>query len=310
MPMNELTQRGIAALKAGDRDTARQLLGEAVKQNPSDAAAWLWLSGAVESDGERVACLQRVLRIDPENQHAGRGLAQIQERRARAAEQAVQQSEPAAQQPEPVAQQPEPVAQQPEPVVQPSDPEGEPPQPVVEQAQAERADTVEAPISPLPAARVRRSAVVEDSVRVFRTRPSQVPALLAFWLFLFGAVALGQILSQAGEINLPLAAVLGLVLEVVVIYVVIRNFTSWYELTSRKLTLPYQGKRVSIPLADILSAEQRQNLVQKMLGTGDVIIDAVVGGRLTHLRMRDVPEVRHRVEQLTQARASHEPQRL
>lgn len=78
--MNDLTQRGIQALKSGDRATARKLLAGAVKQDPNDAAAWLWLTGALDTDEERAACLRQVLRIDPGNQTAARGLAQIVER--------------------------------------------------------------------------------------------------------------------------------------------------------------------------------------------------------------------------------------
>jgi Tfp pilus assembly protein PilF len=45
--VQELTQRGVSALKTGDRIEAYRLLSQAVKEQPDDAYAWLWLSGAV-----------------------------------------------------------------------------------------------------------------------------------------------------------------------------------------------------------------------------------------------------------------------
>lgn len=75
--MSEITQQGIAALKAGDKQNAVKLLRLAIQENPNDVQAWLWLSGAVNSDQERIDCLHRVLKIDPNNQLAARGLAQL-----------------------------------------------------------------------------------------------------------------------------------------------------------------------------------------------------------------------------------------
>jgi hypothetical protein len=83
--MNELTQRGIEALRSGDRSAARLLLGAALKQDPNDATAWLWLTGALESEAERIQCLKQVLRIDPENAAASRGLALLLGQRAKGA---------------------------------------------------------------------------------------------------------------------------------------------------------------------------------------------------------------------------------
>jgi hypothetical protein len=78
--MNDNFRQGVAALKAGDRAAARRLLGTAVRQSPEDLQAWLWLSGAVDRDEERIYCLRQVLQLDPGNQVAARGLAQITER--------------------------------------------------------------------------------------------------------------------------------------------------------------------------------------------------------------------------------------
>jgi hypothetical protein len=76
--MNNPLQEGISALKAGDKVTARRLLGRAIQQDPKNHLAWLWLSGAVETEQERLTCLNKVLALDPENEIAKRGMASLQ----------------------------------------------------------------------------------------------------------------------------------------------------------------------------------------------------------------------------------------
>jgi hypothetical protein len=75
---NELLQRGIAAIRAGDKAEARRLLGRAIRQNPRDERAWLWMSGAVDTARDRAACLNKVLEIDPRNETAQHGLTALQ----------------------------------------------------------------------------------------------------------------------------------------------------------------------------------------------------------------------------------------
>jgi pimeloyl-ACP methyl ester carboxylesterase len=69
-----LVSQAAYLLQNGDRAGARQLLAEALRLNPADEQAWLWMSGAVESDKERLDCLQQVLAIDPGNRAALAGL--------------------------------------------------------------------------------------------------------------------------------------------------------------------------------------------------------------------------------------------
>jgi hypothetical protein len=70
----DLVLEAVFVLQTGDRASARLLLEEAIRQQPDDEQAWLWLSGAVESDEERLECLQQVLTIDPDNQAAQAGM--------------------------------------------------------------------------------------------------------------------------------------------------------------------------------------------------------------------------------------------
>jgi Tfp pilus assembly protein PilF len=67
-----LTDQGITALKAGDRDRARELLGQAIRLDPRSERAWLWLSGVVTTDEQRRQCLERVLALNPANEAASR----------------------------------------------------------------------------------------------------------------------------------------------------------------------------------------------------------------------------------------------
>lgn len=72
-----LLRQGIAAAKEGRTVVARDLLRQAVRQNPKDETAWLWLSSVAPDDRERVFCLKQVLTIDPGHEFARKGLAAL-----------------------------------------------------------------------------------------------------------------------------------------------------------------------------------------------------------------------------------------
>jgi membrane protein YdbS with pleckstrin-like domain len=72
-----LTQEGIAAFKSGDKVRAQMFLREATARDPEDIQAWLWLAGAAEGEQERADCLAQVLKLDPANAQAAKGLAQM-----------------------------------------------------------------------------------------------------------------------------------------------------------------------------------------------------------------------------------------
>lgn len=94
MASEQLTSRGIAALRAGDRVMARRLLGAALRANPQDLQAWLWLSGALQEPEAQRYCLQRVLALKPEHQAARRGLQALDALQGQAAP-AQQHAQPA-----------------------------------------------------------------------------------------------------------------------------------------------------------------------------------------------------------------------
>jgi tetratricopeptide (TPR) repeat protein len=71
---NTILREAIEALRLGDRVRARDLLTRMLKTDQNNAIYWIWLSAAVETQKERLYCLQSALRIDPQNAAAKRGL--------------------------------------------------------------------------------------------------------------------------------------------------------------------------------------------------------------------------------------------
>jgi len=68
---------GVAALRAGNKAEAETLLLRVVEADEEHEQAWLWLSGAVQTDEDRRVCLENVLTINPDNAAAQRGLEKI-----------------------------------------------------------------------------------------------------------------------------------------------------------------------------------------------------------------------------------------
>jgi hypothetical protein len=145
---------------------------------------------------------------------------------------------------------------------------------------------------------------------IFKARPSQVPALIAFWVIFFGAVLVGVQLAPLGYLGLAISAGMGLTLEIAVFYVVIRNFRTRYHLTEESLDLRSQplarrlnrklryGEWLIIPISDIAHLETRRSRFQELTGTGDILLDAAVNGVLTRLKLRSISDLEKRVRQI------------
>lgn len=71
---NTMLREAMEALRRGDRNRARDLLTRLLKADQKNPAYWVWLSAVVESQKERLYCLQTALKLDPENTAAKRGL--------------------------------------------------------------------------------------------------------------------------------------------------------------------------------------------------------------------------------------------
>ncbi len=75
--LDRLFREGVAAIRAGDKAAGRQKLTQVIQQDRLHEMAWLWLSAAVETDKERIVCLENVLTINPENEAARKGLDRL-----------------------------------------------------------------------------------------------------------------------------------------------------------------------------------------------------------------------------------------
>lgn len=75
----DMLEQAIGAARAGQRPTARGLLGAILADDPTDVQAWLWLSGVVDQPAEQVQALERVLALDPSNARATYGLQWMHE---------------------------------------------------------------------------------------------------------------------------------------------------------------------------------------------------------------------------------------
>ena len=74
---NQLLAQSVQLLKAGQREEARKLLMQLIEQDEKNEQAWLWLSGAVDTNEDRRICLENVLTINPDNATARKGLAKL-----------------------------------------------------------------------------------------------------------------------------------------------------------------------------------------------------------------------------------------
>ena len=75
-----LYQRGVAAARGGQKRVAAGLLTRSLRLDPRNEGAWLWLSGVLESPQQIAFCLQAVLRINPANEHALKGMRWLEGR--------------------------------------------------------------------------------------------------------------------------------------------------------------------------------------------------------------------------------------
>ncbi|MGC9334145.1 MAG: ABC transporter permease subunit [Anaerolineae bacterium] len=74
MPDHSTLDRGIAAVKAGDRGSGRRFLCQALQEDPHNEAAYLWLGATLGTPQARAFCLQKALEINPANQATRRAL--------------------------------------------------------------------------------------------------------------------------------------------------------------------------------------------------------------------------------------------
>ncbi len=71
---DEVFQEAVEALREGNKAKARELLTGLLKTDQGNATYWVWMSATVDSEKERIYCLQTAFKLDPENATAKRGL--------------------------------------------------------------------------------------------------------------------------------------------------------------------------------------------------------------------------------------------
>ena len=69
--------QAVAALKAGNKAEARRLLEGALAADRHSERAWFRMSGVVDTDSERIACLERVVALNPRSRRARKRLEQL-----------------------------------------------------------------------------------------------------------------------------------------------------------------------------------------------------------------------------------------
>ena len=77
MPEDYMLKEAIEAVRVGHKTRARDLLTRLLRADQSNPTYWLWMSSVVETAREQAYCLQTVLRHDPQNPSARRGLVLI-----------------------------------------------------------------------------------------------------------------------------------------------------------------------------------------------------------------------------------------
>lgn len=70
-----LLHAAVTALRSGDRRTARTLLEQALAHDPTNEHTWLWMSGVMDTPTEQRECLEVVLKLNPANEAAQRGVS-------------------------------------------------------------------------------------------------------------------------------------------------------------------------------------------------------------------------------------------
>jgi membrane protein YdbS with pleckstrin-like domain len=240
--------------------------------------AWLWLSGAVETDRERAVCLQKVLQVDPDNAAAMRGLSKL----ISAGKVSVRGDE--------------------EPPAQPQETEGEGADvpslpPAVVAAPSDR--------SSRPSTTARRA----DRARQFTVRPSLVPLLIVSLLTAVFFGALFAFLNRALAANPLIVAVTRFALLAMVAFLGIRIFVAFlgrlftrYSLTSEHLIVErgiLSRSRKTIPIQRIQDVATRQSVIERPFGIGDVVVETA--GERGSITRDDLPRCNDYTNRILQA---------
>ncbi|GAP15485.1 predicted membrane protein [Longilinea arvoryzae] len=323
--MNQRIKDGIAALKAGEKTRAQQLFVAALQENNDDLQAWLWLSGAVDADTDRLECLEQVLRIDPTHELAAKGVAKLKAK-------GVHLPEPPASEPIAASEETAQSAPQMEPLEwetfedAPSTFTVESYTTEVETGAAEPAEIQtlsgleqaqegepREKTQPLNLEEERQAARPLEKI-VLKTKPSVIPVLLVGILIAAAAVALVSILfpwvdriSAMDPIVLfmSMLVVLALLIGAIAVRILQHLFTR-YILTTRRLIIEdslVSRAQKSIALNKIQGISYRQNMLERIFGLGTVMLAA--NGENGPIYLHDLKDYLDLAERIEAVIATH-----
>ena len=75
--MEQVLREAIASIKSGNKTLGRQLLIRVLENDENNETAWIWLTQCVTKPEQKRECFERVLEINPNNQHAIDGLKRL-----------------------------------------------------------------------------------------------------------------------------------------------------------------------------------------------------------------------------------------
>jgi WD40-like Beta Propeller Repeat len=75
--LQQKLREGIAAAQQGDKTAARRLLQQVLSVDRNNELAWMWMASVVETADEKRSCLERALKINPNNQRAREALRRL-----------------------------------------------------------------------------------------------------------------------------------------------------------------------------------------------------------------------------------------
>ncbi|MEP7289198.1 MAG: hypothetical protein ABI947_25885 [Chloroflexota bacterium] len=76
--IQNLLKSGVAAAKAGNKQSARLILEQVLELDDNSETAWMWYAMVVETVREKRICLENVLEINPNNQRAREALLRLE----------------------------------------------------------------------------------------------------------------------------------------------------------------------------------------------------------------------------------------
>jgi tetratricopeptide (TPR) repeat protein len=77
----EFIRQAYIAIQNGDRITARTLLRRAIIKEPHNELAWYLLAQVIDKREHAIDCLEQVIKINPNNEHAVQALAVLRRER-------------------------------------------------------------------------------------------------------------------------------------------------------------------------------------------------------------------------------------